>query len=816
MAKDLALGIVIGGAVSATFGKAITDTSSKIDAMKKRANDSRLWQRQIGETMRLQDEFRRLHSAGDSAADGIRRKLDSNLKSLRDAGIEVGRLDRAYAQLGRTARGLDLKVAGRERLAAGQEAGRGVIGDAMKLTAAVAVPATISANYQAIIRDIAIKAGIARTQQEAAMGTRIRRDAGANGIGRNELAEAVNQMVAGGMDLDRALNFAPLVAKFSIGQGATTVETAKMIQALQQNAEIVDPKQMSKALESIAYLGKEGSFESVDMARWFPVLLAEMKKIGITGQDSVTQLGAMLQVQMKTAGSSDEAANNLKNWFSKIGSGETERNYAKAGVDYQAKMREAIGKGWSTLEASFVLARAYIERVDPAKAKQLAAAAKQFNSEMDPAKRQTQMAAFAETMKTGDLFNDMQVKAALTAYMQNAELYSNLKRNAQQASGEIQKDLEARRETSKQIWSEVGQRWDDAMRSIGDALRPITDRVGEAAKGAGSGIQSAADSAPKATAAVVGIAGTVLAVRGAKALWSIGRGVFDIARGTLMARGGRGAAGRAGGAGAAGGVVGRALDAIGGAASAAGGVQRVFVVNMPGGGVDAGGLGDLMGGGRAGRAARRAAARAGRLGRIGQVVNAARALFGRVAPWAGKLAVAGTVLKFGLAAREAYAVASSTDTNERKASRFAGIAGSLAGGVIGAKIGAAIGSFGGPIGTAVVGVLGGALGTFVGDKALSAIASKFLSRKPDETPANAEAVAKAAKAAESPAADARFGPRIDQKNTFAPVFHVKIEASDADMANKFLAQVSPLLTRALDEHQRKANSRTAMFDAPHM
>ncbi|WP_175749757.1 phage tail tape measure protein [Burkholderia pyrrocinia] len=813
MAKDLALGIVIGGAVSATFGKAITDTSSKIDAMKKRANDSRLWQRQIGETMRLQDEFRRLHLAGDSAADGIRRKLDSNLKSLRDAGIEVGRLDRAYAQLGRTARGLDLKVAGRERLAAGQEAGRGVIGDAMKLTAAVAVPATISANYQAIIRDIAIKAGIARTQEEAVMGARIRRDAGANGIGRNELADAVNQMVAGGMDLDRALNFAPLVAKFSIGQGATTVETAKMIQALQQNAEIVDPKQMSKALEAIAYLGKEGSFESVDMARWFPVLLAEMKKIGITGQDSVTQLGAMLQVQMKTAGSSDEAANNLKNWFSKIGSGETERNYAKAGVDYQAKMREAIGKGWSTLEASFVLARAYIERVDPAKAKQLAAAAKQFNSEMDPAKRQTQMAAFAETMKTGDLFNDMQVKAALTAYMQNAELYSNLKRNAQQASGEIQKDLEARRETSKQIWSEVGQRWDDAMRSIGDALRPITDRVGEGAKGLGSGIQSVTDAAPKATAAVVGIAGAALAFRGAKALWSIGRGAFDIARGTLMARGGRPTAGRDG---AAGGAVGRALDALDGAAGAAGGVQRVFVVNMPGGGIGGGGLGDLMGGGRADRAARRAAARAGRLGRIGRAVNAGRAVFSRVAPWAGKLAVAGTVLKVGLAAREAYAVASSTDTNERKASRFAGIAGSLAGGVIGAKIGAAIGSLGGPIGTAVVGVLGGAVGTFVGDKALSAIASKFLSRKLDETPANAEAVAKAAKAAESPAADARFGPRIDQKNTFAPVFHVKIEASDADMANKFLAQVSPLLTRALDEHQRKANSRTAMFDAPHM
>ncbi|VWB45528.1 tail length determination protein [Burkholderia pseudomultivorans] len=810
MAKDLALGIVIGGAVSATFGKAITDTSSKIDAMKKRANDSRLWQRQIGETMRLQDEFRRLHLAGDSAADGIRRKLDSNLKSLRDAGIEVDRLDRAYVRLGRTTRGLELKASGYGRLAAGKEAGRGVIGDAVKLTAAVAVPATIAANYQAIIRDIAIKAGIARTQEEAAMGVRIRRDAAANGIGRNELADAVNQMVAGGMDLDRALNFAPLVAKFSIGQGATTVETAKMIQALQQNAEIVDPRQMAKALEAIAYLGKEGSFESVDMARWFPVLLAEMKKIGITGQDSVTQLGAMLQVQMKTAGSSDEAANNLKNWFSKIGSGETERNYAKAGVDYQAKMREAIGKGWSTLEASFVLARAYIERVDPAKAKQLATAAKQFNSEMDPAKRQAQMAAFAETMKTGDLFNDMQVKAALTAYMQNADLYANLKRNAQQASGEIQKDLEARRETSKQIWSEVGQRWDDAMRSIGDALRPVTDRIGEGAKGLGSGIQSVADAAPKATAAVVGIAGAALAFRGAKALWSIGRGAVDIARGTVLARGGRAAAERGG---RAAGVVGRALDALGGAAGAAGGVQRVFVVNLPGGGLGGGGLGDLVGGGGAGRAARGAA----RAGRIGRIFNAGRALFGRVAPYAGKLAVAGTVLKLGLAAREAYAVASSTDSSTQKANRFAGIAGSLAGGVMGAKVGAMIGALGGPIGSAVLGVIGGAVGTFAGDKLFSAISRKVLDRKRDETPADAAAIAKAkALVPEAAGVGARPGPRIEQQNTFAPVFHVKIEASDADMANKFLAQVSPALSRMMDEHQRKANARTAMFDSPHM
>ncbi|WP_244137029.1 hypothetical protein [Burkholderia pyrrocinia] len=203
--------------------------------------------------------------------------------------------------------------------------------------------------------------------------------------------------------------------------------------------------------------------------------------------------------------------------------------------------------------------------------------------------------------------------------------------------------------------------------------------------------------------------------------------------------------------------------------------------------------------------------------KIGRVFNAGRALFGRVAPYAGKLAIAGTVLKFGLAAREAYAVASSTDTNTQKANRFAGIAGSLAGGVMGAKLGAMVGAIGGPIGSAVLGVIGGAVGTFAGDKLFSAISRKVLDRKTDETPANAAALAKAkALVPDGTGVGARPGPRIEQTNTFAPVFHVKIEASDTDLANKFLAQISPQLTRMMDEHQRKANSRTAMFDSPHM
>ena len=450
MSKNIAFGIVIGGAVAATLGNSVRDATSKIGGLKKEAGKVRMFQNAIGDTQKLHQKIKEVGAAGGDITE-LSRKLEASEKKLKRYGLAVTDLDRQYARLGQTVRGLDLKAKGLEGIGKGVDLGKSALGDAAKITAAVAVPASVAADYQAILRDIAIKAGVSGTAQEAGMGRDIEQAAKGAGMGRNELAAAVNAMVGGGMDLGKAVGFAPAVAKFGVGQASGSTDTARMIQALEQNAGIGDAAGMMKALESIAYLGKAGSFESADMARWFPELLAEMQKLGITGQDSVNQLGAMLQVQMKTAGSSDQAANSLKNWFSKIGSNETAKNYGKAGIDYDAKMKEAIRKGSSTMEASFVLARQYIEKTDPEKAKAMAKAAEQMNRETDPAKQKRMTEAFAETMKTGDLFADMQVKTALTAYMQNAELYRKLKMEAAAASGELDKDLAARRETSKQI-----------------------------------------------------------------------------------------------------------------------------------------------------------------------------------------------------------------------------------------------------------------------------------------------------------------------------------------------------------------------------
>nr|WP_240995765.1 phage tail tape measure protein [Pseudomonas viridiflava] len=420
-------------------------------------NQAKVLRNTIGETMRLRDEWKKAHDSGAASASGLLRKLEGNLDTLRKQGVQVGKLRQEYQSLDRVARSMDLKVKGHQQIEQGKAGLKSGIGTAVAGVGALAVPTKISADYQAIIRDIAIKAGVANKPQEAELTTSVIKTSADTGMARNEVADLVNKLVGAGMSLDKALSYAPVAAKFAVGQGASGTDTANMIQALQQNAKITDPKIMEKALEAVAMQGQAGSFEASDMARWFPQLLAGMGKLGVTGMDSVSQLGAMLQVQMKTAGGSDEAANNLKNWMEKIGSTDVVKSYKDVGIDYQGSLNTGIQKGMSTLESSFALAQHYIEKTDPAKAKKMKDATEKISKEADPAKAKEMLDSLEQALRTGDLFADMQVKAALTAYSQNRALYDQLKKDSQNASGILDKNLAERRGASSQIWAETFQ-----------------------------------------------------------------------------------------------------------------------------------------------------------------------------------------------------------------------------------------------------------------------------------------------------------------------------------------------------------------------
>ncbi|WP_095065284.1 phage tail tape measure protein [Pseudomonas sp. Irchel s3f19] len=756
MASKLALSLVIGGAVASSVGAAFKTVENGIQKLEAKGNRAKVLKSTIGETIKLREEWKRAHDSGAAGADKLLRKLDNNLDSLRKQGVEVGRLSREYQRLAREAKGADLQLKGHQQLQAGKDSLKSNIGRAVVGTGMAAVPTMISANYQAVIRDIAIKADIANKPEEQQLTRTVIDTAKDTGMSRNDVADLVNQLVGAGMELDKALSYAPVAAKFAIGQGASGVDTASMIQALQQNAKISDPKVMQQALEAIAYQGQAGSFEASDMAKWFPQLLAGMEKNGITGLDAVTSLGSMLQVQMKTAGSSDEAANNFKNWMEKIGAGDIKKAYSDVGIDYQASLNTGLQKGMNVIEASMALAMKYVQATDPAKAKKIEEAKAKIDKEVDPEKAAAALEALEKTLRTGDLFADMQVKAALTAYAQNRGLYEELKADSKKASGILDKNLAERRETSAQQWAETVQSIDDAMRSIGDAIRPATDMVATGVTTVARGLTKLADGFPSVVLGIGGITAAVIAFMTASSALKIGRGVFNIARGRglerLAGRAGRGELPKTGSK-----VVDTGLGVLGKVFSSrstesapandgeAGGhdPQRVFVVNASA----IGGIGSSVasngpaGSGRGSRRSRRRERR--RLAKQGPVVRPAakveapsapapkRRLFAAV-PAAltsgdevGKIARSirgvarlakrlpgGNVVDAGA---QALDVALNAETKDEKAEGYGGAAGSLAGTLAGAAAGAAIGSVVPVIGTAVGGAVGAILGGMGGE-----------------------------------------------------------------------------------------------------
>jgi len=874
MAK-MQLALVIGGAVASSVGAAFKSVEGRIAKLEQKGNKAKVLKSTIGETMKLQAEWKRAHDTGAAGADKLLRKLNGNLDALRKQGVEVGRLGREYQRLAREAKGAELQVKGHQQISAGKASLKSTAGAAVVGAGLTAIPTKISADYQAIIRDIAIKADAVNKPEEVQLSRTVIQTAKDTGMGRNDAAALVNQLVGAGLELDKAMAYAPVAAKFAIGQGASGEDMAKMIMALQQNAKITDPKVMQQALEAIAYQGQAGSFEASDMARWFPMLLAGMEKSGVTGLDAVTSLGAMLQVQMKTAGSSDEAANNFKNWMEKVGAGDIQKNYEKVGIDYQKSLNTGLQKGMNVFEASMGLAMQYVEKTDPKKAQAMKEAQAGIDKEVDPEKAKAALEALERTLRTGDIFADMQVKAALTAYGQNRGLYNDLKAKSQEATGILDKNLAERRETSLQRWSELGQAWDDSMRSIGDAIRPATDAVAQGLTVVARGMTTLSDKLPEVVMGIAGLTAAVGALLTARSAGKVAQGAFNVARGRAWGarRGGKveqalaeaprpkagsrvldaslGALGQVFGAPAS-------NDPAPGLGSAP---QRVFVVNAEAFGRMGGSGAEAEPAAAGSRRARRRRRRAGVMADAHSAprvpVPAAKAPplhlpVAGVATLAGTASVAGQMGGLASAVHSVRGVtkglskvpggklidavpgvldvALNAQTQDEKAEGYGGLAGGAAGawagGATGAMIGATIGSVVPVLGTAVGGAVGGAIGMVLGGLGGESVGGWLGKRvfgedKPADAPG---AVVRALDKEAPPAAPALAkaveqakaeSAKVDQSFSFAPVMPITVHGDVKD-PNQIVREAEQALRTMWEGFQREVAARvasTSLYDA---
>lgn len=852
--------IKIGGALDATWDAATKTVEDRIKALDEQASKARGLATAIGETQRLRRELNQARKQGALSVGDLQAKLDSSLDGLRKQGIQVRKLNQEYQALGRAARGLELRATGQRQIEQGKTDLKSSYELAKKAVGVLAVPVKINADYQATIRDIAIKGNIANTPQEAQLARNVFQVSRDSGLGRGEVASLIAGMTANGTSLDKAQQYAGLAAKFVVGQGAGVGDTATLIRALETQAGITDPKTLERALEAMALQGQAGNFEAADMARLLPDLLKGAKDMKLTGMDAVSQVGSMLQLQMSTANGADQAAGNLKNWMGEIRSPATAAAYAKAGIDYEGSLQTGLEKGMSTLEASFALAMKYIQVTDPAKAAQMTAAQAQISQQTDPQKAQAMLAALAQSLRGDNLFANMQVNAALQAYAQGQDGYQKLKQDSLTASGVLDKNQAERRGTSAQIWKEADGAVDNLQQAFGQALTPATDRLGQSLTWLANGMTELTNQAAPAVLGVTVLAGSLLALKKLQAAYTLGKGLFNVARGSMMGN----------------------PDFI----------QKVLVTNpeaLGGGDYDIDTSRDKKGGKRrrGGRGAKPKGGLAnkavqklkdlfgsGNAGRAGKASKGARVLEAGISAVKNSGNVIKPLIKGGSVLSVAGAVYQAADTyqnaktRDEKAEGYGKAAGGLAGGVLGAAAGAVagvaasamtgamVGSAVPVLGTVVGGIVGAGVGIlsawagteaggylgkklFGGDDSLKSMpaAGPLMMRDAGKNiPPVMDDIANSFKSGQTPplmgqvvrsmppapgtsstlaeSFKAPLAPAIEQQFSFAPAISVTVQGDVKDPA-QLARELEPYLRWQFDEYSRQASARQ-LSDAPHV
>lgn len=849
--------ITIGGALGSTWDAAVKTVEGRIKELEAQAGKARVLEKAIGETQRLRRELNLARKQGAASASDLQAELDTSLDGLRKQGIQVHKLRQEYQALGRAARGLELRARGQQQIEQGKTDLKSGYELAKKAVGALAVPVKINADYQATIRDIAIKANIANTPQEAQLARNVLQVSRDSGLGRGEVTSLIAGMTANGTSLDKAQQYAGLAAKFVVGQGAGVGDTATLIRALETQAGITDPKTLERALEAMALQGQAGNFEAADMARLLPDLLKGAKDMKLTGMDAVSQVGSMLQLQMSTANGADEAAGNLKNWMGQIRSPATAAAYAKAGIDYEGSLQTGLNKSMSTLEASFALAMKYIQVTDPAKAAKMTAAQAQISQQTDPQKAQAMLADLAQSLRGADLFTNLQVNAALQAYAQGQDGYQKLKQDSSTASGVLDKNQAERRGTSAQIWNEADGAVDNLQQAFGQALIPATDRLGQSITWLANGMTDLTHQAAPAVLGVTVLAGSLLALKKLQAAYTLGKGLFNVARGSMMGN----------------------PDFI----------QKVLVTNpgaLGGGDYDSdisrdkkggkgrrGGRGGKAKGGPVGKTVQKlkdffGSGNAGKAGKGARVLEAGISAVKNSGNLIKPLIKGGSVLSVAGAVFQAADTHQNAKTRDEKAEGYGKAAGGLAGGVLGtaagavagvaatAMTGAMMGSAVPVLGTVVGGIVGAGVGIlaawagteaggflgkklFGGDASLKSMpaagplmmrdAGKNLppvmddianSFKTGQTPPLMGQVVRAMPPASGTASTlaepfkAPLAPAIEQQFSFAPAISVTVQGDVKDPA-QLARELEPYLRWQFDEYSRQASARQ-LSDAPHV
>ncbi|NVE01624.1 phage tail tape measure protein [Massilia sp. BJB1822] len=340
----------------------------KISALRSKASQLTELRAVIEETQKLQQKMRDLHLTGQRTQRTYS-GLTANYASLKKHGIELDQLTESYERLGRATRGLEMKAGGLDKWGKSLDLGKSAFSQAQEWSKPVMKVVKVSADYQAVMRDFSIKAGIKNQAEEQRIGNALADAAVKGGMGQTDMAKAMAQLVGDGMKANDATALAPLLAQFSVGQGVGSEQTAALMGAISDKTGLTSPAQMKAALSAIAQVSKSANIDPAEMAKAMPNLLHRMKKLGLTGQDAIDQAAALLQAQVEKDGSVAEAEKSLKDKFKKWDAKDNQTALSEIKEETKRPDDKSEGKPKVKASAEDILQNDHQQRLDTSKQK---------------------------------------------------------------------------------------------------------------------------------------------------------------------------------------------------------------------------------------------------------------------------------------------------------------------------------------------------------------------------------------------------------------------------------------------------------------
>lgn len=491
MASEVRVGLRIGAAVSSTLSGAFGSAKSTVQQLGRATDGLTAKQKLIG------TELAASVARGGAGIERMRRQYDQVGRTIDQLKVKQDRLNISIA------RGDTLKNKRSELRGQAME----TVGTGVALGAPVVQSMRTAIDFKDRTNDIAITGGFDAAEEQR-LGDVLRTSALKWNQTQMEVAAGAQVLIAGGISNVKELEaYAPLMSKFATATRASMDDLGSVAIALKDNLGI-GASGFERSMNMLASAGKNGQFELADMAKWLPQLTPQFAALGITGERAVAEIGASLQIARRGAGSNDEAANNFKNFLSKLTAKDTLKSFEGAGINLQESMQNLVGKGLTPVQAMLEVITQYVGSKSPK-------AAGEFQKAMaikDDAEREIALKRLNESYKLGELFADMQVLSFVRPALANRKDLSGIQKtsidDADKGVGDA--DWKKRMESPKEQLKALTINLSEIGITIGSVLLPALVDVTQAVLPVMQSFATWAGEHPALIKGIVGLVGSLL------------------------------------------------------------------------------------------------------------------------------------------------------------------------------------------------------------------------------------------------------------------------------------------------------------------